>query len=460
MTLWGGRFTGKLDPQAWALNASLGFDRRLALQDVRGSIAWAQALEKAGVLTRDESTQICAGLNAIRREFESQEFTFQESDEDIHTAVERRLGELIGPVAGKLHTGRSRNDQVATDLRLWLLEAIQTLDAAVRDLQTALVERAESDLNILLPGYTHLQRAQPILLGHWWLSHFWPLQRDRARLLQVRARTANLPLGSGALAGTAFPVDRAALAKSLGFVQPSPNSLDAVSDRDFAAEFLFCTALTGTHLSKLAEAVVLFSSAEFGYFKLSDAFSTGSSLMPQKKNPDVFELARGKAGTLLGYLTGLMTALKGLPSAYDKDLQEDKVPVFNAYDTLTAILPVLSGALRTLNLHPERMRAAIDPGMMATDLADYLVQKGMPFRQAHALAGQAVQLAGEQGKALDTLTLEEFHSLDPAFDSDVYAVFDPKRSVARRNVVGGTAPKAVQTQLKNAKNILRKAKTD
>ena len=457
MTLWGSRFSGKLDPAAWRVNTSLPFDQRLALQDVRGSIAWAQALEKAGVLTRDESTQICAGLNAIRGEFESQEFAFQESDEDIHTAVERRLGELIGPVAGKLHTGRSRNDQVATDLRLWLLEAIQTLDAAVRDLQTALVERAESDFDILLPGYTHLQRAQPILLGHWWLSHFWPLQRDRERLLQVRERTAVLPLGSGALAGTSFPVDRTALAAGLGFSHPSPNSLDAVSDRDFAAEFLFCTALTGIHLSKLAEAVVLFSSAEFGYFVLSDAFSTGSSLMPQKKNPDVFELARGKAGTLLGYLTGLMTALKGLPSAYDKDLQEDKVPVFNAYDTLTAILPVLAGALRTLSLHPERMRAAIDPGMLATDLADYLVQKGIPFRQAHALAGQAVQLAGEQGKTLDTLTLEEFLSLDPAFDSGVYAVLDPQRSVARRNVVGGTAPKAVQTQLKNAKSKVRKS---
>jgi argininosuccinate lyase len=455
MTLWGGRFTGKLDPQAWALNASLGFDRRMALQDVRGSLAWAQALEKAGVLTHDESTQICAGLDAIRGEFETREFDFQESDEDIHTAVERHLGELIGPVAGKLHTGRSRNDQVVTDLRLWLLEAIQTLDTAIRDLQTALVERAESDLNVLLPGYTHLQRAQPILLGHWWLSHFWPLQRDRARLLQVRERTAVLPLGSGALAGTAFPIDRAALAKSLGFVQPSPNSLDAVSDRDFATEFLFCTALTGTHLSKLAEAVVLFSSAEFGYLELSDAFSTGSSLMPQKKNPDVFELARGKAGMLLGYLTGLMTTLKGLPSTYDKDLQEDKIPVFNAYDTLTAILPVLSGALRTLSLHPERMRAAIDPGMMATDLADYLVQKGMPFRQAHPLAGQAVQLASGQGKTLDTLTLEEFHSLDPAFDADVYAVFDPQRSVARRNTIGGTAPEAVKKQLQNAKNKMR-----
>ena len=454
MTLWGGRFTGKLDPQAWALNASLPFDQRLALQDVRGSIAWAKAIELAGVLTKAECTQICEGLDAIRNEFASRGFVFQESDEDIHTAVERRLGELIGPVAGKLHTGRSRNDQVATDFRLWVMQAIPALSAAIASLQAILVERAGSDSDILLPGYTHLQRAQPILLGHWWLSHFWPLQRDQERLTQLLERTASMPLGSGALAGTSFPVDRLALAASLGFVQPSQNSLDAVSDRDFAAEFLFCAALVGTHLSKLAETVILFSTAEFDYFELSDAFSTGSSLMPQKKNPDVFELARGKAGILLGLLTGLMAALKGLPSTYDKDLQEDKVPVFQAYDTLLAILPVLAGALQTLTLHPDRMRAAIDPAMLATDLADYLVEKDLPFRQAHTLAGQAVQLAAKLGKNLDALTLEEFRSLDPLFDKDIYPVFDPMRSVARRNAIGGTAPEAVHAQLQIAKKSL------
>ncbi|MGD0878411.1 MAG: argininosuccinate lyase [Anaerolineales bacterium] len=451
MTLWGGRFNGKPDPQAWALNASLVVDRRLAVRDVRGSLAWARALEKAGVLTEEERNQISGGLETIRGEFERQEFDFQESDEDIHTAVERRLGELIGPAAGKLHTGRSRNDQVATDLRLWLLEAIQSLGTAITGLQTSLVDRAESDLEMLLPGYTHLQRAQPILLGHWWLSHFWPLQRDRERLLQLRNRTAILPLGSGALAGTSFPVDRLALAADLDFSEPSANSLDAVSDRDFVAEFLFEAALTGSHLSRLSEAVVLFSTAEFGFFELSDAYSTGSSLMPQKKNPDVFELARGKAGSLLGFLTGWMTTLKGLPSAYDKDLQEDKLPVFTAYDTLMAILPVLAGALQTLTLHPDRMRAAIDPGMMATDLADYLVRKGLPFRQAHALAGQAVQLAGKMGKPLDKLSLAEFQSLSVLIEPDVEEVFNPQQSVARRNASGGTAPEAVNIQLKNAK---------
>ncbi len=399
-------------------------------------------------------------METIRNEFENQGFVFQESDEDIHTAVERRLGELIGPVAGKLHTGRSRNDQVATDFRLWVLEAIPALSAAIVGLQEVLVERAGSDLEVLLPGYTHLQRAQPILLGHWWLSHFWPLQRDLERLAQLRLRTAVLPLGSGALAGTSFPVDRLTLAASLGFSQPSENSLDAVSDRDFAAEFLFCAALTGIHLSKLAETVILFSTAEFGYFELSDAFSTGSSLMPQKKNPDVFELTRGKAGTLLGYLTGLMASLKGLPSTYDKDLQEDKMPVFQAFDTLMAILPVLAGALQTLTLHPDRMRAAIDPAMLATDLADYLVEKGLPFRQAHTLAGQAVQLAAQKGKNLAALSLAEFQSLDPHFDKDVVLVFDPQRSVARRNVLGGTASEAVQKQLQTAKEKLQNAGTD
>ncbi len=456
MTLWGGRFTGKLDPQAWDLNASLSFDKRLALQDVRGSLAWAKAIAAADVITSDECSQICGGLETVRNEFESQGFVFQESDEDIHTAVERRLAELIGPVAGKLHTGRSRNDQVATDFRLWVMEAIPALSAAIHDLQTVLAERAASDTDILLPGYTHLQRAQPILLSHWWLSHFWPLHRDMERLAQLQQRVSILPLGSGALAGTSFPVDRFALAASLGFAAPSQNSLDAVSDRDFAAEFLFCAALIGMHLSKLAETVVLFTTAEFGFFSLSDAFSTGSSLMPQKKNPDVFEIARSKAGTLLGYLTGLLASLKGLPSTYDKDLQEDKVPVFQAFDTLSALLPVIAGALKTLTVHPEKMQAAIDPAMLATDLADYLVAKGLPFRQAHNLTGQAVQLAAKLGKDLASLTLEEYQSLDPLFDPEVFLVFDMRRSIARHDSFGGTAPAAVQKQLQDAQEELRK----
>jgi argininosuccinate lyase len=423
---------------------------------VRGSLAWARALQKAGVISNDEEQQIHAGLQAIQVEFEQGTFAFQESDEDIHTAVERRLGELIGPAAGKLHTGRSRNDQVSTDLRLWLLDHIPELDATIAGLQQALLERAESDGEVILPGYTHLQRAQPILLSHWWLSHFWPLQRDRQRLAALAESTASLPLGSGALAGTAFPIDRAQLVQELGFLSPSPNSLDAVADRDFVAEFLFCAALTGVHLSRLAEAMVLFTSAEFGFFELSDLFATGSSLMPQKKNPDVFELARGKAGPLQGALFGLMTTLKGLPSAYDKDLQEDKLPIFNSFDTLVGLLPVLADAIRTLSIHPERMQAAIDPGMLATDLADYLVQRGLPFREAHAVAGQAVRYALQKGKALDKLSLEEYQSLSQAIGPDVFAVFDPRQSIARRNATGGTAPESVAEQLRQAKTLINK----
>jgi argininosuccinate lyase len=306
-----------------------------------------------------------------------------------------------------------------------------------------------------MPGYTHLQRAQPVLLSHWWLGHFWPLQRDRERLSELSGRVAVLPLGCGALAGTPVNVDRAALANALGFMSASPNSLDAVSDRDFAAEFLFCAALTGVHLSKLAEQIVLYTSAEFGFFELSDAFSTGSSLMPQKKNPDVFELTRGKAGTLLGLLTGLMATLKGLPSTYDKDLQEDKAPVFTAADTLAMILPVLASALRSISPHPQRMRAAIDSFMMATDLADYLVEKGIPFRETHALAGKAVRLALDYGLGLEALSLVQYKNLHPAFEADVYRALDPLESVKRRNALGGTAPAAVLIQIQQAKNKLK-----
>ena len=459
MTLWGGRFSGKMDPAAWALNASLAFDQRLALQDVRGSLAWAKAIQAAGVLSADEYAQITTGLQQVLAEFEQGAFVFQESDEDIHTAVERRLGELIGPAAGRLHTGRSRNDQVATDTRLWLMDQLPVLQAALRDLQNVLLERAESDLDLLMPGYTHLQRAQPVLLSHWWLSHFWPLQRDRQRLDDLAKRLAVLPLGSGALAGAPFPVDRELLAAELGFAAVSPNSLDAVSDRDFIAEFLFCAALTGDHLSRLGEAVVLFTTAEFGFFELSDAYATGSSLMPQKKNPDVFELARGKAGTLIGLLTGFLATLKGLPSTYDKDLQEDKLPLFSACDTLLAILPVLAGALRSLAVRPERMRLALDPALLATDLADYFVEHGLPFRQAHALAGRAVQHALQQGKAIDTLSLDEYNTLAAEFnfgplEADLFAVFDPARSAARRSAPGGTAPSAVRAQLAQARQAL------
>ena len=456
MQLWGGRFQEKMDADAWALNTSLSFDRRLAKQDVLGSIAWARALQKAQVLNQQEMQQTISGLEKILTQFEDETFEFLESDEDIHTAVERRLGELIGEVAGKLHSGRSRNDQVATDFRLWLLQNLPLLDSALEHFQHTLIQRAETDFGLIMSGYTHLQRAQPLLLSHWWLSYFWGVVRDRQRLQDARKRLAWLPLGCGALAGTSYNIDRIALANELGFDTVAYNSIDAVSDRDFAAEFLFVAALIGVHLSRLAEAVILFSTAEFGFFELADAFSTGSSLMPQKKNPDVFELTRAKAGVLLGKLTGLLAILKGLPSTYDKDLQEDKQPVFQAYDTLMLMLPVISQALDTIKVNTKRMREVIDDGLLATDLADYLVLKRVPFREAHRLVGAMVRLASEKKLSLSQLPVEDYQQISAYFSADVYGIYNPERSIAKRRAVGGTAPEAVQEQIKTAKIIMGK----
>ena len=454
MRLWGGRFSQGPDALAAQMNNSLAFDWRLVDADIRGSKAWAAALASAGVLTPAEAGRIRSGLDAVLEEARSGTFQFAPSDEDVHTAVERRLTEMIGPDGGKLHTGRSRNDQVALDFRLWLLEAVDDLMEALRGVQSALVGRAEHDMEVILPGYTHLQRAQPILLSHWWLSHFWPLQRDLERLTQLRARTAVMPLGAGALAGAPFAVDREQLAVELGFASVSPNSLDAVSDRDFAVEFLFAAALIGVHLSRMSEALILFASAEFGFIDLPDTYTTGSSLMPQKKNPDTLELTRGKAGALIGKLTGLLVTLKGLPSAYDKDLQEDKLPVFEAADTLSIMLPVMAGLLRALKPRPEKMRAALDPALLATDLADYLVQRGVPFRSAHQLVGQVVRAAQERGLLLDQLSLDDLRAVSPVFESDVVHVFDFMASVNRRSVTGGTASAAVEQQLSTARKVL------
>jgi len=456
MTLWSGRFSENQNQLAAEFNNSLPFDWRLAAVDVRGSIAWALALARANVITALEAEKLVAGLTTIQDEIEAGRLDFNTGEEDIHTLIERRLGEIVGSVAGKLHTGRSRNDQVATDFRLWMLDTIAQIDAAAQNLQAVLIKRAELDLewNVLLPGYTHFQRAQPILLSHWWLSHFWPLQRDRERLRQLRDRTAVSPLGAGALAGTAFPIDRSALAADLGFDRAAPNSLDAVSDRDFAAEFLFVAALLGVHLSKLAEALILYSTMEFGFIELADAFSTGSSLMPQKKNPDPLELTRGKAGTLIGYLTGLLATLKALPSAYDKDLQEDKPAVFATADTLMVMLPVVAGAIDTLTVRADRMHAALDANMLATDLADYLVKRGVPFREAHGLAGRAVKKAIELGVSLDRLPASEWKAISPLIEEDVASVFDFTASVNRRSVIGGTGSAAVKEQLEHAKRVM------
>jgi len=452
-TLWGGRFAQQPDQLAFNLNASLSVDQRMALQDVDGSRAWVDAIHKAGILTDEEHASISPGLDTVRKEFSQGQFSFLPSDEDIHTAVERRLTELIGEAAGKLQTGRSRNDQVATDFRLWMLQAIPELSSALKDLQFAIVEQAEKADETIMPGYTHLQRAQPILLAHWWLSYYWSLNRDVERLQDLTKRVSVLSLGSGALAGVPFEIDRVVLAKALGFADVSQNSIDGVSERDFAAEYLFCATMIGIHLSKLAEQIVLFTTAEFGFFELTDAFSTGSSLMPQKKNPDVFELTRGKAGTLLGLLTGLLATLKGLPSTYDKDLQEDKAPVFQATDTLLAILPVIGGALRSITVKAERMRNAIDSTMMATDLADYLVEKGVPFRKAHEITGKVVHAAGEKKVGMEKISLEAYQAISPIFEADVYQVFDPMKSIEKRNAIGGTSLQSVKNQINKIKGV-------
>jgi argininosuccinate lyase len=454
MKLWGGRFTKVTDSLANEFNASLPFDIRLYDEDITASITWATGLVGAGVLTGEEAGQINAGLELVRLAFQEGKITLQPADEDIHTLVERCLTELIGPLAGKLHTGRSRNDQVATDFRLWTIRAIDRLLEKLAGLQAALLESARAHLETPMPGYTHLQHAQPVTWGHWMLAHFWPLARDTGRLAQARVSASVLPLGSAALAGTSFPVDRQALAVSLGFERISQNSLDAVSDRDFAVDFLYATTMLGLHLSRLAEQLIIFSSAEFGFVRLDDAYSTGSSLMPQKKNPDMLELTRGKAGRLIGNLTGLLATLKGLPSTYDKDLQEDKEPLFDAYDTLALVLPVMAGLINTLQLRPERMTAQIEPGLFATDLADYLVKKGLPFREAHEISGRAVQMAEERGVLLSQLTLDDLQGLSDLFERDVAAVFDVATSLASRAVAGGTAPEALAEQLAAAEKFL------
>jgi argininosuccinate lyase len=454
MKLWGGRFEGATDDIMERFNASIGFDWRLWAADIEGSMAYARALKRAGLLTADERDQLIQGLKAVAREFEAGEFEIVLSDEDIHTAVERRLGELIGQMAGKLHTGRSRNDQVATDLRLYLMREIPGLRQQLGELQQAILTKTEQHLDVIMPGYTHLQRAQPVLFSHWLLSYFWMLQRDRERLDNLGKRVAILPLGAGALAGHSLGIDRQFLAAELGFQAVCENSMDAVSDRDFVAEFLFWAALLQTHLSRLAEDLILWSSAEFGFVELDDAYATGSSLMPQKKNPDSLELLRGKVGRMVGHLVALLTTLKGLPSTYNKDLQEDKEPLFDALDTLKLALPVAAGVVRTLKVNPEAMAAALDDAMLATDLADYLVRRGIPFRQSHDLVGRAVRRAEALALPLRELPLAEFQAISDAFGSDLYAVFDHRRSVEARDSYGGTATAAVRQEIRRARLLL------
>ncbi len=454
--LWGGRFSEPSDADLRALQDSISFDKRFYKQDITGSIAYAKAIMGAGILTPEECEVIVKALRDVLTEFESGGFDFKEGDEDIHTAVERRLTELVGSLGGKLHTGRSRNDQVATDFRLWVMDAIGQVDTLLLTLQLALLEKAEQHITTVMPGYTHLQPAQPITAAHWLMSFFWMLGRDRERLTDAYRRTGVSPLGSGALAGTPFDIDRKMLADELGFHSYSQNSLDGVSDRDFVAEFLFDMSLTGIHLSRLAEDVIIYSNPLFGYITLNDRYSTGSSIMPQKRNADPMELARGKAGRLVGNLTGLLTTLKGLPSTYNKDMQEDKEAIFDSVDTLSLILPVVIAIIKTLQLSPDKMKAALGEDMLATDLADYLVRKGMPFRNAHHVSGQAVRLAGERGVPLSELSLETYQELSDLFTADILLIFDFAASVAQRKAPGGTAPEAVRQQILEAQSWLDK----
>src|SRR5204863_1462850 len=397
---WGGRFALGPSEALDALNRSLPVAHRLWPQDVAASKAWVHALCHAGVVTPGEEAQLLGGLDRVADKL-ADGAAVGAPDEDVHTLVERLLYAEVGAVAGKLHTGRSRNDQVATDLRLWTLGAIDELDGAVAALGRALVAKAKDGRDAILPGYTHGQRAQPVRWAYVLLAHAWPLDRVGQRLADARRRTAELPLGSGALAGSGFPVDRVLLKEALGFRAVSPNALDATGDRDFVAEVLFAIALIGTHLSRLGAELITYASGEFGFVTLSDAFSTGSSLMPQKRNPDVFELARGKAGRLLGDFVALLTTLKGIPAGYQKDLQEDKALLFDACDTLATVLPAMTGAIETLTINADRMAAALDPAMRATDLADLLVEAGVPFRESHGLIGRLVRAAEHEHVPLD-----------------------------------------------------------
>ena len=450
MTLWGGRFEGKVGELMRRFNDSLGFDRRMYREDIQGSVAYAGALARAGLVSEQERDQLVEGLRQVRAEFDDGAFQIKAGDEDIHTAVERRLGELVGPVAGKLHTGRSRNDQVTTDLRLYLLREITSLDEGLSQLQAAIVAQAEAHLDVIMPGYTHMQQAQPILFSHWLMSFFWKFQRDRERLADAARRTSVCPLGAGALAGHPLGVDRRALADELGFAGVAENSVDAVNDRDYVVEFLACAALAQVHLSGLAEDLILWSTREFGFVELDEAFSTGSSLMPQKKNPDALELIRGKSGRVLGHLVGVLTTLKGLPSAYNKDLQEDKQALFDVLQTLAIELDIATGVIRTLDVNSARMAAALDDGLLATDLADYLVRKGVPFRKSHHLVGRAVKRAEDLSLSLKDLDLAAYKAIHPAFAQDVYGVLDFQRSVEARDAIGGTAPAAARAQIKQA----------
>ena len=452
---WGGRFTEPTDAFVEAFTASVTFDKRLYAHDIAGSTAHAQMLAKVGVLTQAECAAIAAGLQTIKDEIERGEFAWTIAREDVHMNIEARLIESIGDVGKKLHTGRSRNDQVATDIRLYLRDEIAAILAELKRLQTALVGMAEREADTIMPGFTHLQTAQPVTLGHHLLAWFEMLKRDHGRLTDCAKRANVMPLGAAALAGTSYPLDRVYTAQLLGFDAPAENSLDAVSDRDFAIEFVAASALVMTHLSRFSEELILWASAQFNFIELGDSFCTGSSIMPQKKNPDVPELVRGKTGRVNGHLVGLLTLMKGQPLAYNKDNQEDKEPLFDTIDTVKASLRVYADMIPAITPKRDVMREAARRGFStATDLADYLVRKGVPFRDAHEVVGKAVRLGVDSGRDLSEMSLEELQQFSPRIDSDVFCVLTLEGSIAARNHLGGTAPAQVRAAVERARRWL------
>ncbi|KAI0025176.1 argininosuccinate lyase [Xylariomycetidae sp. FL0641] len=454
--LWGGRFTGGLDPLMVAYNESIHFDKALYKQDILGSIAFARANTKGGILTEEEFAQIEKGLRAVLAEWEAGTFAIVAGvDEDIHTANERRLGELIGKdVAGKLHTGRSRNEQVACDMRMWLRDQLRLLDAHLVAFLRVAADRAAREVDHVMPGYTHLQRAQPIRWSHWVLSYGLAFAADLERLREVVPRVNRSPLGCGALAGNPFGIDREMMAAELGFEGLLWNSMGGVADRDFVAETLQWASMLMQHVSRWAEDLIVYSTAEFGFVRLADAYSTGSSLMPQKKNPDSLELLRGKAGRVFGQMAGFLATLKGLPSTYNKDLQESWEVMLDSVKTVGDSLQIATGVLATLEIQPARMRAALDPFMLATDVADYLVRKGVPFRETHHISGRVVALAEQTATPMNRLSYDQLRGVDPRFGPDIADYFDYERSVEMRSAKGGTSKDSVLEQIEVLRKML------
>ena len=448
--MWGGRFETGPDLIMEEINASIDFDRKLAHQDIAGSKAHVAMLAEAGIVSADDALRIRNGLDSVKAEIDSGTFTFSRALEDIHMNVESRLAELIGPAAGRLHTARSRNDQVAVDFRLWVRDTIDTLDGQLAALQKVLAQKASDFAGAVMPGFTHLQSAQPVTFGHHMLAYVEMFGRDRSRLRDARARLNECPLGAAALAGTSFPIDRHMTAKALGFDRPTANSLDSVSDRDFVLETLSIASICAVHLSRLAEEIVLWATPQFGFARLSDKFSTGSSIMPQKRNPDAAELVRGKSGRIIGALTGLLVVMKGLPLTYSKDMQEDKEGTFDALHSLSLCIAAMSGMMADLAPNLARMKAAAGSGYAtATDLADWLVRElKMPFREAHHVSGRLVGLASAQNKGLEKLSLDEMHTVEPRITDAVFAVLGVEKSVRSRTSYGGTAPANVKKQAK------------